>query len=99
MDVIFPVFQRADCLEQALLHRPADSHRFTGGFHLCRKRVGGKRKFVKREAGHFRHDIIQRRLKTGGRIGKTDLVKIHTDRDFSRYPGDRIPAGLGGQSR
>ena len=52
----------ADCLEEALFQRPADTHDFTGSLHLCGERIVRVRELVKREARHFRDDIIQRRF-------------------------------------
>ena len=62
MQVEMSGLEGADCLEEALFQGAADTHDFTGSLHLCGERIVRVRELVKREARHFRDDIIQRRF-------------------------------------
>ncbi len=63
VQVVHADLQRADGLEQALLDRAADAHDLAGRLHLGGQVVVRGGELVEREARHFRHHIVQRRLK------------------------------------
>ena len=87
-------FERTHRLQQALLHRAADRHHLARGFHLRTELVRRVTELVEREAGDFGHDVVERRLEAGGRIGQHDLVEGETHSHLGRNARDRITAGL-----
>ena len=86
--------KRAHCLQQAFLKGASDAHHLARRFHLCGKAVAGAGEFVKREAGHFGHNIVKRRLKARGGVGQHYFVKRQPDRDLCRYSCNRESACL-----
>ena len=93
----YPNLQRADRLQQTFFHGAANAHDLAGGFHLRAQRIVGVGKFIKGEAGHLRHHIVQCGLKGSGGIGNGDLVQRHADGDLRADSGNGIAAGFAGQ--
>jgi len=87
-------FERTHRLQQALLHRAADRHHLARGFHLRTELVRRVAELVEREAGDFSHNVVERRLEAGGRIGQHDLVEGEAHGHLGRNARDRITAGL-----
>ena len=92
-------FQRTDGFQQTFFEAPADAHDLAGRLHLRAQRIVGVRKLVEGEARHFRHHIIQCRLKRGGSVGEPDFFERHPDADFGGNAGNRISARFRRESR
>ena len=92
-------FQRPHRLEQAFLERSAHAHDLAGRLHLRGEPVGGAGELIERETRHFGDDIVQRRLKAGGRVGKQNLVQVHSHRNLRRHPRNGEAACLACQCR
>ena len=67
-------FERADAFQQTFFKGTPDAHHLSGGLHLGTQRVVGIGKLVKRKSRKLGDNIIQRRLKGSGCIGKGDLI-------------------------
>ena len=94
VDVADARFERPHRFEERLLDRAANGHDLAGSFHLRAEFVRGVGKLVEREAGDFRHHVIQRRLEAGRRIGQPDFVERQADGDFGADAGNGIPRSL-----
>ena len=91
--------QGTDPLQKTFFKGPADAHHFAGGLHLCRKRIVGIRKFIKRKTRELGHHVIQCRLEGSRGIGDLDLIQCHAHSDLCGNAGDRVAAGFRCQCR
>ena len=97
-----PGFQRCQRLLQGFVDGAANRHRLTHRFHGGGQVRDGAGELFKGKARDLGHDIVNRRLKAGGRhLGDVvvQLVQRVADRQFGGDLGDGEARGLGRQCR
>ena len=92
--MISAVLEGAYRFKKALLKAAPHAHDLARRLHLGGEGIERRREFVKGEARHLCHHIVEGRLEAGGGVGELYLVKLHTYRDFSRDSGYRVAACL-----
>ncbi len=96
-------FQPAQRLLQRFLKGAADRHDFADRFHLGGQSRIGLGKFLKIEAWHLGHDVVDTRFERGRGAPASNLVlqliQGVAHRQFGRDLGNRETGGLGRQGR
>ena len=96
------LFQGTDGFHKRAFKVIADTHNFSGSFHLCGKGSLGADKFVKGQPGDLYHAVVQHRFKAGISLACDsvfDLIQRVAQGDLRRNLGNGIAGRLGSQGR
>ena len=97
MQVANADFQRAYGFQQTFFQSAADTHNFTGCFHLCGQCVCSCCEFIEGETRHFCYNVVQSGFVVCCCFAQLDFIQSHTDCDFCCNSRDGVAGCFGSQ--